>query len=340
MENALLTSSSLSGATVEITAPSIYEHSTAILKISAGCDFTISTEKQLVALRAGRITESGLFKPREKDGIFILEMEITGLFRELRIRHNSIYGAEDQYGMRYYPFISSIITDEIFILDCFIQMIAIELPDNYRLIFEAPQVFSPDNVLAELRHAYNQEKSKYIFSWEARTAAGRYVLAIPVRLSGVALTKLVAFPLLYYWALALAATALFSFGENLTPLITAVVTSWIFMLQQWGASSLPQRSTLLTFMYLVQGTIIGIWAFLWRVFHWKALWAMPFLLILTWLIKKQINVFSARGELTKAVTDFWSKIVFDKIKKQKIAAGKSDTSSEIKAKSPPIDRRE
>lgn len=300
------------GIALEIVAASIYEHSTATVRFTAAAEFRATISGEVVSLRRG--ARSGdLFASQVKDGVHGVELEIIGIFRETRIRSTEPVAdaqgetAHSRYGMRFYPLVSSQVTGEIRTEVLPLTHVVIELPDAYRVIWHLGHVIAADGTRARLRHGYGPERSRYIFSWTA-TKLGPYRLAIAARLGGPALLRIAQFPIYYAWlTLFIVATA--SFAESITVLFGAIGAAWLFMLQQWNASSLPQRSTLLTWLYVSEATLVALWGGVWRTFEWGGALLVPPVAVASILVLRALSFFHHNGRLPRYAEQYWHRKV-------------------------------
>lgn len=298
------------GIAVEIVAASIYEHSVVTVRFTAATEFRASISGEIISVRRGA-RAGDLFQSHAKDGVHGIELELIGLFQETRIRSTEpiadAHGetAHKQYGMRFYPLVSSQILGDIRTEVLTVTHVLIDLPDAYRVIWHLAQVTFGDGSRAQLRHGYGPERSRYVFSWKA-LANGRdkVKLRIGVRLGGPALLRIAQFPVYYAW-LALFIVAVASFAEADTVILGAIGAAWLFMLQQWIGSSLPQRSTLLTWLYLCEGLTVAAWGLAWRAFGWGAAIMVLPIGLASILILRALSFFHHNGRLPPRAERLW-----------------------------------
>lgn len=297
---------------VEIITASIYDHSVATVRFTAATEFRANITGEIVSVRRG-IRAGELFVSQVKDGVYGIELELIGIFRETRIRSTEPVAdaqgetAHRQYGMRFYPLVSSQIVCDIASEGLSIGHVTVELPDAYRLIWHLAHVTGPDGTRARLRHGYAPERSRYVFSWNAAHEGG-CKLAIAVRLGGPALLRLAQFPVFYAW-LSLFIVAVASFADSITVLLGATGAAWLFMLQQWNSSSLPQRSTLLTRLYLGEGIVVAVWGAVWRIFGWGgALLILP-IGVFSVIVLRALAYFDYNGRLPPRLEQYWHREV-------------------------------
>ena len=308
---------------LKIFSESIYLHSIATLSFSSGGLFTIKlpSDLDLIQMTKGKeITPEQTHWKGEGKVIqaqkierenYAIEISVIGLFNERTVDYNR-HELGNHYGMRFYPFISSIIRGT-FLFSRQVENISIVLPNSFRFIFANSDITQND-VSSVLRHSYGEEYSTYIFSWEEEIAySEEYKLFadIPVRLGGRSLLRIVRFPI-YYWIGALIAIALLSFTDNISVVIGSVAASWVFMLNRWDSSSLPQSDTILTVFYLIFGALLGIWGVLWEVIEWKAIFMVIPILVLVFLVFKAVKHFDETGELPQTFARVYAEGVIRK----------------------------
>ena len=306
---------------LKICSESIYLHSIATLSFSSGGSFVVELPSTLDLIQVfkgkeiipdnqhgkGKVIQA---QKIEKDN-YSLEVSVIGLFNERTVKWN---GEElgNHYGMRFYPFISSIIRGKIY-CSCPVENISIILPNSFRFIF-ADSDISQNNVSSVLRHSYGDDYSTYVFSWDDEIPSSEdYQLFadVPVRLGARSLLRIVRFPI-YYWIGALLGIALLSFTDNISVVIGSVAASWVFMLKRWDSSSLPQSDTILTFFYLIFGALLGIWGVLWKLIGWNALYMAIPILILVFLVFKAVKHFDETGELPQSFAKAYAEGVIRK----------------------------
>ncbi len=260
---------------LEIKATSVYLHSISILTFKSNTAFDVKLSYESLSI------EKGVEKKREPGRFVVIESQqagsnhcvivsVIGLIEERTVikdkKYSSILG--NHYGMRFYPFVSSIFNGFIYCTSK-IENVSIILPEHYRLLF-ANSTIRQNGKPSTLRQSYGDKESIYIFTWDkisTLTKPGQsycYKLEpdLRVRLSGKSLLRLVKFPVLY-WIIALIGITIISISnDNKFLVIGSIATAWLFMLQRWDKSSLPQQNTLLTWLYLLYGALIAIWGIL------------------------------------------------------------------------------
>lgn len=307
------------GITIVIKSDSIYMHSTATITMKSDNEFSASINLEIIDLYKGRYDKAHNLLTSEKgdSGRFYIEFLSIGFFQERNAFSEKSCEKTAHYGMRFYPFISSLIKGK-FVTSQVVNSIIFELPDKFRFIFFKSNVFQSDS-LAILRHSYGDLNSKFIFKWESPIEiSNKYetIVNVPVRFGGTSFLRLVKFPI-YYWLIALLGVALLSITEKPNVVIGAIATTWLFMLQRWNNSNLPQQFTLLTKFYLIFGVTLGIWGVCWEVFsYWALLLVLP-IGVLSILTLKAINHFNLRGYLPDYIAKWNGKKVIKLDEKQK-----------------------
>jgi hypothetical protein len=298
---------------VEIIAASIYEHSVVTVRFTAETEFRASVSGEVISVRRG-IRAGHLFQSQVKDGVHGIELEVIGIFRETRIPTTEPVAdaqgetAHKQYGMRFYPLVSSRVIADIKAEVLPVGHVTIELPDAYRLIWRLANVTAPDGTrAARLRHGYGPEKSRYVFSWND-VLDGGYKLAVGVRLGGPALLRIAQFPIFYAW-LSLFIVAVASFAESITVLLAATGAAWLFMLQQWNSSALPQRSTLLTRLYAWEGIVVAVWGAVWRLSSWAGVALIIPTGVVSIILLRALAHFDHNGRLPPRIERYWHRQV-------------------------------
>ena len=307
---------------VHINAESIYEYSLIDMKLTSDKKFSVKISGKIVSIQAGdwKSNDSSI-KAIQNGGIFEVNVELLNWFVERKVFENEEKGPENQYGMRYYPFVSSILKGSIIpSSNSIIKSIVIELPDEFRLIWYSYKVLNSENRNSERDHSYGAERSKYIFTWKENdnSSNGKYLFNVPIRAGGVKLLKIIEFPILY-GILALIGIALASYADKSSVLIAAIAGVLTFLLRQWGSTKLPQRITILTHIYIIAAIVFIIWGISWGlVSHWALILAIP----IVWAVYRLWQgalLFSNEGKLPLFVETYWYDQVkrIDKVQKER-----------------------
>lgn len=317
------------GITILISANSIYENSLSTVKLIARKPFWVILCGTVISILQGRVAGEYILA-KEKDGIYSVEAEIIGLFRERRIDESRIEDehtdiASNTYGMRFYPFVSSEITGKIAVRRLPISSIIFDLPDAFRFIWKDSFIKNPSGDKSFLSHSYGQDRSRYVFRWSQKSIEGEYILDnLPVRLGGATLLKLTEFPTIYlvFYLIAISIIA-FADWKLLAGTIIAV---WLFMLQQFNSANVPQRSVFLRSLYTVEGVIIAVWGIVWEL---TILFSKncPFLYFFTPLLAsclifiivsvfRSIKTFEYTGKFPKSLENYWTETIIKRIEAQ------------------------
>ena len=297
------------GISLLIKADSIYQDSIVEISATATRQFKVAFKATILNVISGTLNDKQNCEvvAIEKDGIYILSLQITGWFSEREVYATDETGPHTKYGMRFFPFVSSFLFGNLTTSNLPINTVILDLPDKFRLIWYGAEILNPNNVKGELKHSKGKDRSKYYFLWnDQNEQAGQYKFKIPVRIGGAELLRLTYFPA-YYYILALCAVTLSAFADKVSILIAAIVGTWTFMLRHWGRSNLPQRNTLLTHLYIIAGIYIFIWGFAWKRFHFWALFLIIPTVILLVLFFQSLRKFNLEGILPSIVTKYWSR---------------------------------
>ncbi|ERJ69750.1 hypothetical protein CBG53_00960 [Porphyromonas gingivalis] len=311
---------------LKISAESIYLHSISILSFYSIEKFEInlSTEMEIIQLIKGKQGKSNKILSQKGDcQNYVVEISVIGLFDERKV----ISGSYDdklgnRYGMRFYPFISSFIKGTIY-CSRKIENISIILPDIFRLIFFKSKI-KQNNKESILRHSYGNDSSTFIFTWKNEVnETDKYTLVfdIPVRYGGTSLLRMTQFPV-FYWIIALLGISILSLTERTSIVVGAIATTWLFLLQRWNSSFVPQKNTILTKSYLIYGAVLGVWGIMWET---CGLWAMFLLLpvfVIVYFTLKAISLFENTGELPKSFAESYAKKIIENDEKLYILSKK------------------
>lgn len=306
-------SANLSGVLVSISADSIYLDSLASITMSSSKSFEVEVSNDIVSVVKGVSPEAtNTIKSIESDNRQVVEVVVTQIFKERRVSYNHKNTLMNAYGMRFYPFVSSVLMSEIKISNQPIDIMLIDLPDSYRILWDKATVLGDGSSTAYLKHAFGIERSTYILRWnEGDKESSSINLEVAVRLGGKALLRITNFPFMY-WLLSLFIVAIASTSDKTSILLASVGASWIFMLRQWNLSNVPQENTLLTHAYLIHGIFIPIWAATWHFYSYFSLSWMPVIAIFVYSIHNSTQMFKKKGLLPKIIAEYWLKKVIDK----------------------------
>lgn len=299
--------------TITISAESIYMHSVSVISFYSVNRFEISLLPELEiiqVIKGKRKSENTILSQKGEGQDYIIEVSVIGMFNERKVipdYDEDVLG--NHYGMRFYPFISSCIKGTI---RCSrkIDNVSIIIPDNFNFIFFQSEI-KQNNAKSVMRQSFGKESSKYFFTWkDGIDKESKYELEIniPVRLGGRSILRIVQFPICY-WIAALTGIAFLSFTEKASIVIGAVVTAWLFMLQRWDSSLVPQKDTILTKFYLLFGALLGVWGFSWVLFGIKAAFLTIPIIIIVYTIFNAISSFVETGELPRSFAKLYALLV-------------------------------
>jgi hypothetical protein len=286
---------------VKISLPSIYSASLAEVTIKGGAAFSADLPGTIVAVEAG-VADGQCVRAVGKDQDFTVCATVLGLVTERSTRAGQVSqaGPDGSYGMRFYPFVSSVVVGAIDIVGGVVASLQVETPNDFRLIWYGAHAECGGP--GRLHHSFDRSKSCFVLTFPAPNQ--RLVFTLPIRLSSERLMRLVSFPILY-WLLALAGIAVATFLDKPSVAIAAVLATWTFMLRQWNGSDLPQQNTPLTWGYVWAALFLPVWLLAWRELGW---WAAPFAAFALWpavRVFRLVRGFAAAGNLTQATESWW-----------------------------------
>lgn len=308
---------------IRLSANSIYVHSIIVFRAIAQEEFSIEfSGGNILSVLSGR-TENLFQICSVKNGDqHIIEVEILNWISEKVVNHSDPTGKnnpENRYGMRYYPFVSSLIEGGFKINGGDLTVIMLDIPDEFRIIWYGAEIKNPNGVRSEIDHSYNKDISTYIFQWNDNTVGDDddyYEIKIPIRIGASSIFHLVNFSL-FYLLLALIGVSFASLADKPSYLVAAITASWVFMLRRWGSSNLPQRNTILTHGYIIAGIILLIWGIVWKCLQLRALVFTVPAIILFVLLQKAIKKYGVEGELPDYIASYWSNKIKKADKKQR-----------------------
>ena len=303
------------GITARLSADSIYSGSLVQAEFTAPGNFAVSVDGHVTTVCHGSIKDTHI-DAVHRDGRWVVSVDLLNWINE---RPLSDGDPPTSYGMRFFPFISAKMVGRIRTTHLPLEALIIELPDAFRLIWYGVVARDPAGNAAKLHHSHGAVTSKFILLWPPgdAEAGGEYLFEIPVRLGGTTFLKLSHFQI-YYWILALIVVALASFAP-VTVLLAAIAGAWTFMLQALIQANVPQRATLLAYVYEWSGVSLLAWGLAWVAFGPGALLLALPVLAVAWLAHRTISFFQYTGTLPVRIAHFWQKRVRRADENQRLA---------------------
>jgi hypothetical protein len=151
------------GDTVQlsISADSIYQGSISRLIASSHQQFNVSSNARILAYTKGTPLGTGVSSAEDK-GKHSVEISVLGALTERKTGYGS-FGSASQYGMSYFPFVSSHFALKLSVSSG-MSDIVVEVPSNFRIIWQSATAVSPSSENASLSTSYSKKLSTYIFS--------------------------------------------------------------------------------------------------------------------------------------------------------------------------------
>lgn len=303
------------GVLLSIKAESIYMHTISALTFNSVDEFEVEIPIEIIQIEKGhKDSHSNKIKAiKENENKYTIELSVIGLFQEKKvIEDNEKLG--NHYGTRFYPFVSSEIKK---VIRCskLINYVILNLPDTLSPMFKLSSISQNNQLSAGLRHSRENEWNKYVFSWNKNIIENESNVIqfdVQLRFSGISILRMVEFPICY-WMIALVGLALLYNPDkenmNVRLFTGAIVSALLFMLQRWNKSSVPQRNTLLTHLYILYGSLLVVWGYLWYLTgSWSLLLLIPIALILFqtfWCVVKYIRF----GKLTNWFSEKYARMI-------------------------------
>jgi hypothetical protein len=165
--------------------------------------------------------------------------------------------AAEQYGMRFYPFVSSTLEVTFDTPDARIDALTVRLSQDVRPVEYAALLIGNETVAP----VDTTSGDEVILIYDLPEGARKVDLALPLRIGGPRLAHAYNYPLVY-WGLGLAGVAL---TARIKPDFTlaAVVALAVFLVQQWRHHERPQRLSLLHGFYVLGGALTAGWGYIW-----------------------------------------------------------------------------
>jgi hypothetical protein len=220
------------------------------------------------------------------------------------VRRRRSQRAGTQYGMRFYPFVSSTLEVTLDTEPTKMAALIVRMSTGVRPVKYA-ELLVDDRVVAPVDTTSGDEVV-LIYEIPESMQSPKVDLALPVRAGGPRLAQAYNYPLLY-WGVGLVGVAL---TARLKPDFTeaAVAALAIFLLQQWRRHERPQRISLLHGIYAF-GTLVAIgWATIWANGNPILCGIASLVLLMLWVSGIRVILrFERRGDLPKLLAGTWSR---------------------------------
>lgn len=231
------------------------------LELAHGSIFEVSTG---VRLSTDRATSSA------SGEVEILDVSITGVFgqRPIESRESVRLGggpgiSRAEYGVRFFPFVSSLLDLSFNLLGGEISSVIVLVRPEVRLLWDlasvtvndrgAAQVNHPRTVIA---HSPGGWRQALIFD-DHRPKA--FAITMPAVASGRLLTRSVLYPLVVWFGSLVTVFAAFHL-LNTGAVVAAVGASWTLGLREWLLSERAHQITLGQALLAAQGFSVSVWA--------------------------------------------------------------------------------
>ena len=295
---------------LSLSADSIYQGSICRLIASSHHQFNLSTSARTLAYGKGTPSDAGISSSEDK-GKHQVEINLVGVMKERKTGYGDS-GSASQYGMSYFPFISSHFSLEITV-SAGLSDVVFEVPANFRVIWNSATATAPSGEKASLSTSYGEKVSTYIFSWQKSQSEGTYAIDFDVRTGGPGLLR-AAYSPIYSYLIALVAVAAAGTAEHTNILLGAIAATWVFLLRHVNTCDIPRRNVLLFYATFLLGVFLLVWGITWklnRYYHneWIiSIEAMAAAAII-WGALRAVRHFEASGILPLWINRLWGYFV-------------------------------
>lgn len=295
---------------LSISADSIYQGSICRLHASSHEQFNVSPSARILAYAKGTPSSTGINSTEDK-GEHLIELSVVGALTETKTGYGTS-GSASQYGMSYFPFVSSHFFLEVSVTSE-LSDIVVEVPSNFRIIWQSARAVSPTGEMALLSTSYGEKLSTYIYSWQGPQPVGRFVVEFDIRVGGPSLLRVAYFPI-YYYVIALIAVAAAGTAEHTNVFLGALAAAWAFLLRHVNTCDIPRRNVLLFHLTVVLGLFLLVWGGTWRlsrIYHNEWIIAAEALVAAAVVVGslRAVRLFEASGTLPRWITRLWGYFV-------------------------------
>lgn len=291
---------------LSISADSIYQGSICRLIASSHEQFNVSPRARILAYAKGTPFSTGIGSAEDK-GKHSVELSVVGALTETSTGYGTS-GSASQYGMSYFPFVSSHFFLEVSVTSE-LSDIVVEVPSNFRIIWQSARAISPTGEIASLGTSYGEKVSTYIFSWKGPQPKGCFLVEFDIRVGGPSLLKAAYFPV-YYYVIALVAVAAAGTAEYTNVFLGALAAAWVFLLRHVNSCDIPRRNVFLFHSSVLLGLFLLLWGCTWRLsryYHNEWIIAVEVLMAASIVVGgfRAVRLFEASGTLPLWITHLW-----------------------------------
>jgi len=289
----------------KISFESIYMHSLATLEITQNEEFKINFDSwKVIELDYGIDNSNGKVMSVLDDNKHKIKMKVANFISERTVYEKSAFSFGNHYGMRFFPFISSILNHNFSIDTTNPINFLISVPDKFRFIYYISTINNEN-----FKHSYGVSESEYLFELQPINSSHQEInMNLAIRLGGSNFWGLITFPIVY-WIISLLAVGMASIAGNMGVVVGAIAAVWLFILRHWKNSNLPQQDTILTKLYATSAGILGIWGIGYELLGNISLILIPPVMALILAIFYCNRHFNLTGELPLKVAKFFAKRV-------------------------------
>lgn len=295
---------------LSISADAIYQGSICRLNASSHEQFNVVPNARILAYAKGTPSSTGICSAEDK-GKHSVELSVVGALTETKTGYGTS-GSASQYGMSYFPFVSSHFFLEVSVTSE-LSDIVVEVPSNFRIIWQSARAVSPTGKIASLGTSYGEKLSTYIFSWKGPQPEGRFLVEFDIRVGGPSLLKAAYFPI-YYYVIALVAVAAAGTAEYTNVFLGALAAAWVFLLRHVNACDIPRRNVLIFHSTVLLGLFLLVWGGTWRLsrlYHNEWIIAAETLVAAAIVVGsfRAVRLFESSGTLPRWITRLWGYVV-------------------------------
>lgn len=288
-----------------VSFESIYMHSLATIEITHNEEFKINFNSwKIIELDHGEEKRDGLILSVLDENKHRIKMKVADFISEKPVYQKASFALGNHYGMRFFPFISSIIDHNFSINTTSPINFLISVPDKFRFIYSKSTINGE-----HFKHSYGVSNSEYLFELGLTDKSNQDVnINLAIRLGGSNFLGLITFPIVY-WMISLLAVVMASIAGNMGVVVGAIAAVWLFILRHWKNSNLPQQDTILTKLYATSAVILGVWGIGYELFGSKILvLVFPIITLIIGIVYSNRH-FKLTGELPQNLAKYLAKSV-------------------------------
>jgi len=254
---------------IEITVNGIHSFHLLEVRASSLSSFSLEVHESRIYYSEYGVQQSeSLVSSLKKDLFEVVVVSIIGVYAQLptvldaQLRYGKGPGvARAEYGVRFYPYISSILRFNFNVRDGHVRALKVNNGPEIRLLWS--QASFKDETGQELPRqvAHSSIGWQESLAWlPASKRPQSLLIQLPVRASSRTISTSILHPMFTWLATMVGITLAWQLATPAV-VVASVIGSWSFLLREWAASARAHQINLLTAIFIFQGAAAAAWGF-------------------------------------------------------------------------------